>query len=205
MKNNFFIWILFLFVSCNSLSLLNAGVKNPKAESIEDQRRFLARYQLNDEMSTVIPFESLTPVIYNGFTPTSVYVFDKKGNNLKLPGATNKCAPEPRFFIEGLDAKKYYNKSNDFPLDSIKKWVRTMDFKNIELMDQCDFYVFITWAIWTGHKVFERDIQTCIQSAQKNNKAKIHVTLLNLDMQEQWGKENLEKVSFTKTAMNVRY
>jgi hypothetical protein len=43
MKNIFFTWGLFLLISCNTLSLLNAGVKSPKAESIEEPKEIFSK------------------------------------------------------------------------------------------------------------------------------------------------------------------
>lgn len=202
------LFMLILLSPCKNSSLLVNGVKRPKAETPEQLKYFLVSTNSPEQNFTVVKFEELASVIINGITPTSVYVFDKKGNNLKLPGSVNnKCAPEPSLFIQRLTPSKEYNTDSTFDLKSINSWICTTDNKDFIVNNNVDpdFYVFITWAVWPGKKIFQRDIMSCISSAKNNKESKIELVLVNLDMQTIWGEDNLKKVEFTRTSMNVRY
>jgi hypothetical protein len=111
------------------------------------------------------------------------------------------------FFIQGLTAATRYNTDSSFDLRSLSGWICTTDKNDFILTNNPgpDFYVFITWAVWPGNKVFRRDVMSCISAVKKNKVSKIELVLVNLDMQSMWGKDNLKKVEFTRTAMNVRY
>jgi hypothetical protein len=202
-----YIALIFLFLSCKQASLLSYGVKQPHEETRESQISFLKTVNAGDQVNLIPAFESLSSIILSGMTPTSVYIFDKNENNIKLPGASNKCALEPTIFIESLKPSNNYSYVEDHNADSIYNWFHNTQADNpyTGKQDDFDFYVFITWAIWPGEKVFRRDIQPCINAAKNSRNAKMKVVLLNLDKQADWGKENLKKVKFTKQSMFVIY
>lgn len=158
-------------------------------------------------INTIPSFDNLMPLLTNGIGPSSVYVFDRSGNNLKLPGAEkNKCGPEPTFFLQKLDLNTRYERVDDLTLDTLANWLQKMDGSKLKVQQGgADFYVFLTWAMWQGDKIFEKDIKSSIEAAQKNNNAKLQLYLVNLDKQRSWGEANLKKVHFTKTSMNVMY
>jgi hypothetical protein len=171
------LFMLTLLLSCKDSSLLVKGVKRPKAETPEQLKSFLASANSPEQNFAVIKFDELASVIMNGITPTSVYLFDKKGNNLMLPGSVNnKCAPEPSLFIQGLSPFKQYNADSAFDLKSLKSWICTIEKKDLVLnKSDPDFYVFVTWAVWPGKKIFQRDIMSCISAIKNNTSVKLSV------------------------------
>jgi hypothetical protein len=198
---------MMLLFSCKQASLISYGVKTPNEETKESQALFLKKVNAGEEINLTPDFNSLSSIIISGMTPTSVYIFDQKKNNIKLPGASNKCTLEPTIFIQSLVPANNYSYITDQNRDSIYSWFknRGKDNSYTDKQDDFDFQIFITWAIWPGEKVFRRDIQQCIDAAKNNKNAKIQLVLLNLDKQADWGKENLKKVRFTKQSMSIIY
>lgn len=198
--------LMLFFFSCKEVELSTNAVKDPKIESPASIHLFLTSNKCANEKSAAMRFSALSSMVRYEISPTSVYVFDKKGNNLKLPGATNKCAPEPSLFIQRLSASRQYEQAADaFNLNNIKDWIQVYDRKGWKIDDKADYFVFVTWAIWPGKKVFNRDIMSCISAARNNRNAKIDIVLINLDLQSEWGEENLKKVKFTKNSMAILY
>lgn len=192
-------------LSCKQISLISEGVRKPKIENKQSIEAFLTKVNCHTEKSAVLNFSSLMDVIIANVTPTSVYVFNKKGEFIQLPGATNKCAPEPSFFLRdlGTAGKEYKPVNNGIDLEKFKRWI--IPYKQPLFSDiDVEYTVFITWAIWPGRKVFQRDVQSCISSVRENKKSRIELILVNLDMQQDWGEENLKKVEFTRTSINLR-
>jgi hypothetical protein len=201
-----FMPLFFLLICCKGSETLFSGVKNPGTESPESISAFLYTVNCEKEKSTILNFSSLTSVIFYGITPSSVYVFDKKSNQLKLPGETNKCSAEPAFFIQNLSAfKEYKPVENSFKLKDIQKWLLKPDGTSFIVDNDADFTVFIFWAVWTGKKIFLRDILSCIDAANNNKDTKIDMVLINMDKQFVWGEKNLKRVKFTKTSMQLLY
>lgn len=209
MKNyKIFIWVFMvvIFTSCKETELIINGVKNPKVENAKSIHSFLSSVNCSNEKSAALKFSALSSLIFYGITPTSVYVFDKNGNNLKLPGATNKCSPDPAQFIQRLSRLQEYKLTDGtFNLKDLKNWILFYGDGHLKPDDSVDYFVFVTWAIWSGKKVFSRDVMSCISAAKNNKSAKMDIILINLDMQSEWDAENLKKVRFTKTSMSVLY
>lgn len=203
-----FVLIAYMALSfgCESIRLTNNGVKKPRIETPSSLNKYLRNKNLENEINLIPKFEYLHSIILSGISPTTVYVFDKNGEEIQLPGASNKCAPEPSLFIKDLRSDKQYLISNSLFLDSLHQWVYTEEGKDVDLKEiNVDFYIVIFWAVWPGEKVFQRDIMGTINAFKDNTNAKIKLILINLDKQDIWGKENLSKVRFTKKEMNVSF
>ena len=194
----------FAIMSCRQITLVVNGAKKPKIETPDHMETFLHSTGCTEAKTAILKFDALPSAIANGMIPTQVYVFDKAGNGLKLPGATNKCAPDPSIFIQNLDPFKQYKMDTSLDLRSMIDFLNTTHNEPFHAdSDGSDFYVFVTWAVWPGKKVFKRDIMSCISAVRKNKNSRICLLLVNVDMQSAWGEDNLKRVEFTTTSMRV--
>jgi hypothetical protein len=207
-KGTVFSICIISFFGCESIRLSNGGAKNPDVETASSLNAYLKAEGMEKELNFIPKFQSLYSIILSGISPTTVYVFDKKGREIRLPIASNKCGLEPALFIKALRADKEYPIIAGLIVDSLQQWLTTVEQKDAILTDDivnADFYVVVFWAVWAGEKVFQRDIVSTVNAAKENQQAKIKLALVNLDKQASWGEENLKKVSFTKKGMNILY
>ena len=115
----------FAIMACRQITLAVNGAKKPKIETPDHMETFLHSTGCTEAKTAILKFDALPSAIANGMIPTQVYVFDKAGNGLKLPGATNKCAPDPSIFIQNLDPSKQYKKDSSLDLMSMVDLLNT--------------------------------------------------------------------------------
>lgn len=199
---------LMLFIATPSFCVSlqgQKGVSRPRVQDSLSVYSFLAKYSLKKSEVGVLRFDSLISVISNGVSPTTVFLFDSQGRRVKLPGATNRCAPEPVEFIGHLDRSHSYPfDPSGISLNQVTMWSRWLSGEN-KSEKSYDFTVILFWSIWSGQKVFKRDILSCYRNAVENKQVLIRVILINTDLQAEWGAENLSKVRFTKWGMELFY
>jgi hypothetical protein len=67
-------------------------------------------------------------------------------------------------------------------------------------MDQgVHFYVFMTWAAWTGKKIYRHKTVLWMEVLRGNHKAVTKVILVNTDLQACWTREIKQMVESSQT------
>lgn len=61
------------------------------------------------------------------------------------------------------------------------------------MSEEADLYVFIYWTRWIG-KLNKDHVKIWEQQALNNSKTNIQVFKINMNFQEYWGEENLNKI-----------
>lgn len=173
--------------SCQFLITTLYGVKKPRYEKEEAIRK--RQLQLFGDTLTGLVIKAASYEKLNGGGLPEVYIFDRTGKQLSYinpekPGCNAPAAE----FLSNLDPHLQYPVSSEFMLDSFALMLNEPDCgKSFVLQkDSSDYYIFMTWAIWTGRKIYDEETQVWIKHLSSNQKGRFRIYLINLDLQECW-------------------
>lgn len=195
MRTILFFGILFGLVSCQPTIKLFYGIKIPKIENQQTLTKYLSKKDLKKDNVYTVDFNNY-PRHLKGIHSKipEVFIFNQKGQFI-LYGEEYACNASAFTFIENLNKDSIYNSTSKSNLDSIL--IGLCDLKGqantIDTSDNIDYFLFIYWTRWAG-KLNKDHVKVWEQQALNNDKANIQVIKINMDFQEFWGEENLNKI-----------
>jgi len=187
--------VLFGLTSCQPIIKLFYGIKNPKVENEQTLTKYMSKKDINKDNVYTVDFDNYQTSLesINSKIP-EVFIFNKKGQFIPY-GEEYACNASAFSFIENLNKDSSYNSTNNTTLD--RTLIGLCDLKGqprtINTSDNTDFFVFIYWTRWAG-KLNKDHVKVWEQQALSNDKADIKVVKINMDFQEFWGEENLNKI-----------
>jgi len=194
--NKFCVLISLLFIvqlsSCKKALLLYYGVKSPKVENVKSLEKFIKKNNFSSYSQSVFSFEGYAQNI-NQLSIPSINIFGKDGKYIPYPGEEN-CSVGSYEFIEILKYPLAFPTSDSLQLDKVMLNLKNLNGEIIpNLKNEKDFTVLIYWAKFAG-KINKRDIKDWEESIRKNSNSSFEIIMVNCDLQEWWGKENLKRI-----------
>lgn len=195
-----YVYLFTLLCSCQTVIKKIYGVRSPDYEttemiSVNQKKWFGTDYP-------VISLRHQAWVDKYTFHVPDVLVFDSLGRHIPFrdPGKPNCNGPAEQFLAELSPSKTYYTDES---------FSRNM-FTGLLAQNGCDpvpyeldpgahFYVFMTWAGWTGRKIYRDKTVRWMEVLHGNNKAVSKVILVNMDLQACWTREEKEMVESAQT------
>ena len=132
------------------------------------------------------------PEFTNGKSIPDADIFDMAGNYIEYRQTDTSCNAGLFQFIPDLNRNSKYNQSGKTSLNSIFTKLRNLKGEKLEKITPADFYILIYWTVYTG-KLNKDHVKIWEELATKNTNAKIKVLKVNLDIQENWGKDQTDK------------
>jgi hypothetical protein len=207
MKN--FVLLLFcslLFLSCKSIIIRMAGVKQPKIETLVSLKKYLEHkkvlaqdiysFQSMDKLFEFYNFKA----IGNGGA-MEVFIFDKNGYLVAFKPDTIGCKAGLSPFLAEIEQKAKFNTVATIQIDTLLSQVRKNDEKKATLFKdliRTDYYMLIYWAKYLGKSADKvLYIQNDIDAAAKRG-IKIHPIYISGDYIDDWGiqKKDIPKYEF---------
>ena len=193
-KLSFCLIILSIFFSgCKQLIYWKYGIKNPKPETPESILGFIKKWKQDSQETYIFKdssafFRYMNDPVYKKNLLGSMF-YNEKGLLINFKDST-KCQWSAGYFVSRLRADTLYQTDTTYKYQEILADlipVRAPD-SPVRHDSSYDYTVIITWAKYLG-KYNER-LFVASESVNENNKAKIRLILLNIDMQKSW---NLRK------------
>ncbi|MNJ90700.1 hypothetical protein D3C87_83370 [compost metagenome] len=197
MKKSFpFVAVFFFLMSCNPIMMKLYGVKNPDLEDERSIRKRALKYDLDTTNIVTVNSKDYLKMI-NGRGIPDAAIYDSKGKYIEYRQTDTSCNAGLFQFIPDLNVDKTYNKPDSATLQT--EWAKFRDMKGNKLNEQepADFYVLISWAVWTG-KLNKDHVKVWEDLAKNNKNAKVKVVKVNLDFQEHWDPADKEKLVGSK-------
>ena len=183
--------IVLLFGSCQAILRKVYDLKNPAIENERTILNFAKKYNL-DTTNIVTMNASDYPEFANGKSIPDADIFDMAGNYIEYRQSDTSCNAGLFQFIPDLNRNGKYNQSGKTSLNSIFPKLRNLKGEKLEKITPADFYILIYWTVYTG-KLNKDHVKIWEELATKNTNAKIKVLKVNLDIQENWGKDQTDK------------
>lgn len=197
--------IALIMMGCRPVGMFIVGIKKPKVENAETIRCFLRHTDIQSGKHVIASYNGY----YNLFGElglTTIHVFDKEGKSVNVGDhPENTCGPDPAPIIRNMN-RNYVLSSDSLVLDSITARLLLPDGTRFEYRrpDSVDFVAVITWVKWIGKRILKRDVTSVLHALTENKQVTFDLIMVNLDLQELWGAENLSKVKLTKTAVEFK-
>ncbi len=166
------------------------GVKQPQYESEQSLTGFQQQVGFDN-----IPFVGAKSSLWRSgklFHCPDVFVFDNQGRYIPYKDSLRpNCNGPAELFLEELKPGKDYNYSDLYTLSSFNNLVEdpqcnpVPEFKT----DKIDYYVFITYAVFTGKKLIREKSLPWVEALKKNKNINSKLIYINLDLKECWSEE----------------
>jgi len=193
--STFSIVVAFLILtSCTRILLVMYGVHKPKAENSKSLTAFLDKHKMNFAENFVT--DTLGFKILTKYGAPEIMVFDKNLNFVPYKSeAKGTCNAPAESFLSRLNAANNYETSKQYNFDTIVSHLRTFDGKKVEInsIKKNDFIIVMTWAKWMGYKIHKEHTVSWYNAIKNNKNCNMVVLMVNVDLQENWGKDVLEK------------
>ena len=126
------------------------------------------------------------------FSVPDVFVFNAKGNYIPYKDSLKpNCNGPAELFLTELSTSKSYNFSDQYTLES---FVNILEGENCHPAAfttdaRTDFYIFMTYATFTGRKIFKEKSAIWLDSLQNNRQINYRLIMVNEDLKECWSEE----------------
>lgn len=181
-----------LLSSCNTITKIAYGIKDPQIENEKSIIEYAEKVNLKTNNIYTYDFNSFIKNIKGKSIP-DVFIFNKNKDYIPY-GDVYACNASSFDFIEKLNKNGNYSPSDKISWTQITNGLT--DLKGNETQglmgNKSDFYVFIVWTKYTG-KLNKNHVKIWEQQAINNKTANLQVIKINMDFQEFWGEENLNK------------
>lgn len=173
------------------------GIREPKEESPSSIKEFMNK--MNQPTTNTYIFKDSSSYFHclNNATfredLVGSFFFTDKGLLINYKD-TSKCRWSVFGFIKGLRSDTTYQIDTTFRYQDLLHHIRLLGVSTDSAYSGKDFdyFIVITWAIFLG-KLNER-LFTADEAASENQKARIKVIFLNMDIQESWNIQDNQKI-----------
>lgn len=185
--------LLIMSSSCKWFLLRAYGVKQPRFESVKSIVKKSRRLKLDTSCILV-----MNPYAIGSFYKRGVpegEIFDAEGRYIEYKKTDTSCNAGLFTFISDLKTDSNYNTSSTRSLKKELNRYKRLDRLPLTetYFKPADFYVFLTWAKWIG-RLNKDHVKEWEELIKKNQKAKIQLILVNIDLMEDWTNEEKEYV-----------
>ncbi len=183
-----------LLLSCSPIVRFMYGIKKPKIENEKSISNYAMKIDMSKGNIYSLSFEDYkkTLDLINKKVP-EVWIFNKEGNFVPY-GEAWACNASAFDFIKNLSDSVHYYSQNNPSFNSLPFRLKDLNGNNVEIdLSDANYHVFIFWAKFAG-KLNKDHVKVWENQALENRKTKIKVYKVNMDFQEHWGSETLDKL-----------
>ncbi|WP_191858636.1 hypothetical protein [Hanstruepera ponticola] len=169
------------------------GIKDPAVENEDSIKKYLDKIELSTDNVYAYNYNSfLKKMLAKTNSIPDVYIFNNKGEYIPY-GDEYACNASAFDFIEQLNKKETYKTSDTYKLEDMLDGMMHLDGTNatIDMSKNHDFYIFLSWAIYSG-RLNKDHVKIWEDQAHNNKNADIKLIKLNFDIQESWGEEKIK-------------
>jgi len=183
-----------LLLSCSPIVRFMYGIKKPKIENEKSISNYAMKIDMSKGNIYSLSFEDYikTLDLINKKVP-EVWIFNREGNFVPY-GEAWACNASAFDFIKNLSDSVNYQSQNNPSFNSLPFRLKDLNGNNVEIvLSDANYHVFIYWAKFAG-KLNKDHVKVWENQALDNSKTKIKVYKVNMDFQEYWGSETLDKL-----------
>lgn len=183
-----------LLLSCSPIVRFMYGIKKPKIENEKTISNYAMKIDMSKGNIYSLSFEDYkrTLDLINKKVP-EVWIFNNEGNFVPY-GEAWACNASAFDFIKNLSDSVHYHSQNNPSFNSLPFRLKDLNGNNVEIdLSDANYHVFIFWAKFAG-KLNKDHVKVWENQALENRKTKIKVYKVNMDFQEHWGSETLDKL-----------
>ncbi|QOW10684.1 hypothetical protein Q73A0000_10010 [Kaistella flava (ex Peng et al. 2021)] len=187
MKTLYSILVLTMFTNCQPIAKALTGISTPKEETTESILDFLEKAKMDTSNIFVVKDEKSyypTLKLFSNSFPEAL-LFDKNGNELIYKETVQSCNAGLFATIPNLNTTSELKKGNLQIENVLNTYAVPLLKNNVILETQCDYYLIINWGKFIG-KLNRDHVKVWEDLAKANNKVKIKVIKLNIDLQKNW-------------------
>ena len=121
-----------------------------------------------------------------------IFIFDRYGAMIPYSDTTTfACSGSVTDFLMNL---KVDVNSSKKPAADLNKFCDSLYVKNCYAkfspeIDDTDYYIFISWAKWTGRLIYKQKVMPWMKAIETNENATIKTYFINTDLQQCWDKD----------------
>lgn len=185
--------------SCTFMAKVIYGFKDPEFENSKDIAVKQADYFGPNRRSLVYSFESWKLKEFNSVP--EMYVFDRQGRYIPYKDSLRpNCNGPAESFASELDPAKAYLTDDAMSLEKFLQYTNVPGCGSTpQLPDEdVDFTVMMSWAAYSGKKIYKEKTILWLEELEKNTKIKYRVYLVNKDLQECWSEDQKKKLTSAK-------
>ncbi len=166
------------------------GYKEPSFKSHEDIVKFQSEIGFGGVPLLGISADSWQK--QKIFSIPDVFVFNSAGNYIPYKDSLKpNCNGPAELFLTELRASKTYNYSDQHTLDS---FVKNLEGENCQPVafktdTRTDFYIFMTYATFTGRKIYKEKSAIWLDSLKNNRHINYRLFMVNEDLKQCWSEE----------------
>ena len=175
---------------CRPVIKLIYGAKAPRYETKQSLEKFHEVVFKDDHQNFAVSFDAWKN--NKLFSMPEVFVFDIKGRYLPYKDSLKpNCNGPAEVFLAELDISRNYHFDSTKTLRSFVSSLETIDCEpaTINLDAETDFYIFMTWAKFTGKKIYRQKTCQWLKALNENKKIRFNVFYVNQDLQQCWTEE----------------
>lgn len=168
------------------------GIKKPDVENEESIKCKAIKFGLDtSNIVTVNEYDYLQVMKGQGIPDCEI--FDRNGHFINYRQTNSECNAGLFEFIPNLKTDTLYITNDSILLENKMSKFRDFNGNTLQKIENADFYVLIYWTVWTG-KLNKDHVKIWENLAYSNKNCTITVIKVNLDMQEYWNEQELEKI-----------
>jgi|SRR5688572_7517689 len=191
-KKNFVIVFCCLLFSSGCTFVLKKiyGIKNPEFESHKKILDFKEQIGFSSVPYLGLKLESLQTG--HNISVPDVYVFNAQGKYIAYKDTSKlNCNAPAEVFLSALNANTEYEFSDVYTLSTFMEVLENPPCQNLENENYngFDFYIFMTFARYTGKKIYKDKSRLWYDALQQNKKIRYKLFMVNLDLKECWSPE----------------
>lgn len=198
--------LLVLVSGCNLIKSIIDGRSVPKTQNAVSVITYLEKNGVHPDQVALSTFDGFPSNLIEIGQEVAM-VFDLSGAKIAGNVVDKGCVPPVALTLENLRTGQKpttFDSNSNFQLKLIPKLIDLNGNQfQLDMKEEKDYVVFISWSNWEGEKTFNRNVATCLKAIKNNQRAKFHVVLVNLDKQEVWGKDNLARVKMKRTRVEI--
>lgn len=179
--------VIVIFSSCVPVLKFFYGFKNPQFEKHEN----IVKFQ-NEIGFQNIPYLGLKAEMWgrsNILSAPEIFVFNNEGKYIPYKDSLRpNCNGPAEIFLEELNTEKKYYFSDDYNIDSFIGLLEGPEctHTNFNPNKDVDFIIFMTYSIFSGHKLYKEKSELWLDALKQNNNMHYQICMVNLDPKDCW-------------------
>jgi hypothetical protein len=173
--------------SCQTIGKKMYGIKKPKNETVESVEKYLTSIGVSiDNNIFTKNFNSYKIILKEfGNTLPEAVLFNSEGKKLIYKKNNQDCNAGLFETIPNLIKNATELSIDSSNLSNFLYYLVDRNGNTITELPKADYYLFVNWAIYMG-KLNKDHVKVWENLATKNDKAKINVYKINMDMMTNW-------------------
>ena len=186
MKKSLLIAVILMFVSCKSLIRSAYGITEPKSENKESLTSYLNSKKISTDNILLANSETNYVEYLKDFgSIPEALLFDSNGDPLSYKNESQDCNAGLFSTIPELNSNTKLKQIEGKKLSEFVENLIDFNGNKITNLPEADFYMFISWAKFTG-KLNKDHVKVWEELAEQNKSVKIKVFKVNMDFKDGW-------------------